>query len=155
MTARPDNHRFSPRLPWADAVSVGVDVADNLSTARERSLRAVATDAMWNELMHYARTRPRPDWRPPYRFRWIGGHVTAWDVEWLYHLPFPFSCCEWFDMRMHEIVHRGHRIKPAVIDHADEILSKLSSIGFSHEARGDVVRIWGYEPKTYDDFPPA
>ena len=30
MTARPDDHRFSPRLPWADAVSVGVDVADNL-----------------------------------------------------------------------------------------------------------------------------
>jgi hypothetical protein len=35
-------------------------------------------------------------------------------------------------------------------DHSSEIVADLKKIGFEFEKVGDVVRIWGYLPKSYD-----
>lgn len=31
----------------------------------------------------------------------------------------------------------------------------VEQIGLEFEVRADVLRIWGYLPKSYEDFPPA
>jgi hypothetical protein len=94
-------------------------------------------------------------WQPSYRSKWVNGHVSGWDTEWYYHLPFPFVGVEWFDIGLHEHVRSGRLIAPAIIDHSEEITSVLAKIGFDFEVRDDVARIWGYFPKSYEDFPPV
>lgn len=49
----------------------------------------------------------------------------------------------------------GKRGKQYEIDHTDEISQAIAQIGFEFEVRSDVLRIWGYLPKSYEDFPPA
>lgn len=117
------------------------------------NLAGASNDTKWNELISHFRSLD--GWRPSYRSKSVTGLVTAWDVEWFYHLPFPFEAVEWFDIGLcEEGPFVGMLIPRVLIDHSDEILPVLAKIGFDFEKRGDVVRIWGYLPRSYEDFPP-
>jgi hypothetical protein len=86
----------------------------------------------------------------------VTGDISGWDVEWFYHLPFPFAIVEWFDIGLQQNVRpKGRLLPPTTINHTDEISRVVKEIGFEFEVRGDVLRIWGYLPKSYEDFPPA
>jgi hypothetical protein len=139
-------------LPLADAVPAGEDKESIASQARRKFSGALANDTKWNELLTHV--RGLEGWRPSYRSKWINGHVSVWDAEWNYHLPFPFVGVEWFDIGLHEHVRTGQLIAPKIIDHSQEFVGVLERIGFDFEVKGDVARIWGYFPKSYEDFPP-
>lgn len=137
------------RCPMAGAVPRGLDKVKIGSQARQKFSGSLANNTKWNELLTFI--REQDSWRPSYRSKWVNGHVSAWDREWFYHLPFPFVGVEWFDIGLHERA----SAKEGTIDHAALIVSKLAEIGFEFEVKDDVVRIWGYAPKPYEDFPPA
>ncbi|WP_350318949.1 DUF6678 family protein [Pseudomonas sp. efr-133-R2A-59] len=95
-------------------------------------------------------------WRPSYRFKSVTGYISGWDVEWFYHLPFPFASVEWFDIGLWEATpSKGRLLARTTIDHTDEISKVVAHIGFEFDVRADVLRIWGYIPKSYEDFPPV
>ncbi|HDV6326611.1 TPA: hypothetical protein RJR39_002685 [Burkholderia cenocepacia] len=135
-------------LPMADAVPHGINKAKILSQVRNKFAGALANDTKWNELISFMRALD--EWRPSYRSKWVNGHVSRWDVEWFYHLPFPFVGVEWMDIGLHQSASVTHE----AVDHSALVLSKLAEIGFEFEARGGVARVWGYAPKFYEDFPP-
>lgn len=63
---------------------------------------------------------------------------------------------EWFDIGLWQMAPSLGRLLPrTTIDHTEEISAVVARIGFEFEVRGDVLRIWGYLPKSYEDFPPA
>lgn len=140
-------------LPLADATPVGDDKEKIASQARRKFSGALANDTKWNEIIEYV--RGFEGWRPSYRSKWVNGHISGWDTEWSYHLPFPFVGVEWLDIGLHESIAKGRLIAPQIIDHSSAILEKLKEVGFDFEVKGDVVRIWGYYPKSYEDFPPS
>ena len=118
-----------------------------------RGLAGAANNTKWNELITFM--RQHVEWRPSYRFKWINGHISKWDVEWWHHLPFPMVGVEWFDIGLHQEIRRGRLVKKEIIDHSPWILEKLKEIGFEYEVSGDVVRIFAYLPKSFEDFPPS
>lgn len=132
----------------ADAVPHGINKAKILSQVRNKFAGALANDTKWNELISFMRALD--EWRPSYRSKWVNGHVSRWDVEWFYHLPFPFVGVEWMDIGLRQSASATHE----AVDHSALVLSKLAEIGFEFEARGGVARVWGYAPKSYEDFPP-
>jgi hypothetical protein len=135
----------------------GTGTPDNINKLKRvvqtRGLVGAANDTKWNELIAFA--RGLEGWRPSYRTKWIDGHISGWDAEWFYHLPLPFIGVEWLDISLIEQVHRGKLVAPEVIDHSTEILAVIKKIGFESEVRREIVRIWGYLPKTFEDFPPS
>ncbi|TNF80010.1 hypothetical protein FGE05_23085 [Pseudomonas sp. ICMP22404] len=119
-----------------------------------RNLTSASNNTKWNELISHF--RQREGWRPSYRYKPVTGYVSDWDTEWFYHLPFPFAGVEWFDIGVFESGPCvGHLLAGAVVDHSDEIAEVVGQIGFEFEVCGGVLRIWGYLPKTYEDFPTA
>ncbi len=140
-------------LPLADAVPQGQDKEKIAAQARRKFSGALANDTKWNALIEYVRSLE--GWRPSYRSKWINGHVSGWDTEWYYHLPFPFVGVEWFEIGLHQNIRTGLLIAPQIVDHSPAIIGKLQGTGFDFEVKGDVVRIWGYYPKSYEDFPPG
>lgn len=119
-----------------------------------RNLGSVSNNTRWDELINHFRSLP--GWRPSYRFKLVTGRISLWEAEWLYHVPFPFASVEWFDLGLWEEVRaKGRLLSPSKIDHTDDISKVVKQIGFEFEVRGDVLRIWGYMPKSYEDFPPA
>jgi hypothetical protein len=60
-----------------------------------------------------------------------------------------------FDINLLEVTLVGQRVPPRVTDHSELILTKLKAIGFEFEVKAGTVRIWGYLPKCYEDFPPT
>ena len=132
-----------------DAVRRKIDAA-----VAAKNLGAVSNNTRWDELINHFRSLP--GWRPSYRSKSVTGYVSGWDVEWFYHLPFPFASVEWFDIGLSEgVPAHGRLLVPPAIDHTEEISKVVKQIGFEFEVRGDVLRIWGYMPKSYEDFPPA
>jgi hypothetical protein len=140
-------------LPLADTVPEGEDREKIVAQARCKFSGALANDTKWNELIEYIRSLE--GWKPSYRSKWVNGHISRWDTEWFYHLPFPFVGVEWFDIGMQGELRTGRLLPPQITDHSPMILGKLNEIGFDFESKGDVARIWGYYPKSYEDFPPG
>ncbi|WP_017902112.1 DUF6678 family protein [Pseudomonas asplenii] len=119
-----------------------------------RNLASAANNTRWDELISHFRALE--GWCPSYRHKSVSGYISGWDVEWFYHLPFPFACVEWFDIGLLEAVpSEGILLARKFIDHTDEISRLVARIGFEFEVRADVLRIWGYLPKSYEDFPPG
>jgi hypothetical protein len=119
-----------------------------------RNLARASNNTRWDELISYFRNQT--GWRPSYRSKSVTGYISGWDVEWFYHLPFPFASVEWFDIGLYEgLPAEGRLLKPRVIDHTEEISNVVQTIGFEFDVRDDVLRIWGYLPRSYEDFPPA
>ncbi|WP_313549898.1 DUF6678 family protein [Pseudomonas sp.] len=56
-----------------------------------RGLSGAANNTKWNELINSM--RQQDEWRPSYRFKWVNGHISRWDTECWYHLPFPLNGC--------------------------------------------------------------
>jgi len=140
-------------LPMADARHDEKSRKTIHTVVGNRNLAKATNNTRWNELITYF--RERQDWRPSYRSKSITGHISGWDVEWFYHLPFPFATVEWFDIGLSEsLPSKGRLLPQQTVDHTSEISKVLSAIGFDFEICGDVARIWGYLPKSREDFPP-
>lgn len=140
------------RLPLADTGSDEEKARLRAHIAR-RNLASAANTTRWNALL--ALMRAQEHWRPSWRCRCVNGFVTRWDTEWDYHLPFPFLGVEWFDIGLYAEEFVGRLLPRKVIDHGVWIVPALQRIGLDFEVRGDVLRIWGYWPRSYEDFPPA
>lgn len=112
----------------------------------ERGLVGAANDEKWGRLLD--KMRQRKGWRPSYRFKCVDGPPSGWDTEWWYHLPFPMLSVEWLDIACHQIVHRGMLLNPTVVDHTEWIVCFLRDTQFCFELSGDLVRIFGYLPKS-------
>jgi hypothetical protein len=138
-------------LPKANAVTPSDDIEKIRSQVRLKFSGELANDTKWNELINYMRSLER--WRPSYRYKYVNGFISRWDVEWEYHLPFPFVGVEWFDIGVHEQHHVAMLLPMKIIDHTQEIAELLKKIGFDFEVKGDVARVWGYYPKSHEDFP--
>lgn len=136
----------------ADAVPANTK-DDFRAEASSRQLVGAANDTKWNELISFVRSMA--GWRPSYRSKSVTGHISDWDVEWFYHLPFPFSSVQWLDIGLHQHEFVAKLLPPKITDHSASMIPVLRSIGFEFEVREDVVRLWGYLPKCYEDFPPA
>ena len=128
-------------LPQADAVPVGTDIEKLKRVISERSLGGLSNNTKWNELI--SSVRKRHEWKPSYRSKYITGHISGWDTEWFYHLPFPFIGVEWFDISLLS----NNKQSP------DWLIPLVETIGFEFEVRGSILRIWGYAPKSYEEFP--
>jgi hypothetical protein len=120
---------------------------------RERGLCGLASDTKWDEFISAIRAR---DWRPSYQFKCIDaipGYVSNWDVEWFYHLPFPFLSVEWLDVvYLAETVE--HRLPPRIYatDHSGWIRELLDRIGLDYKKGDTMIRIFGYSPKDLERF---
>jgi hypothetical protein len=139
-------------VPMADAVPANMK-DDFRAEASARQLVGAANNTKWNELISFVRSMS--GWRPSYRSKSVTGHISGWDVEWFYHLPFPFSSVQWLDIGLHQHEFVAKLLPPKITDHSTSMIPVLRSIGFEFEVREDVVRLWGYLPKCYEDFPPA
>lgn len=120
------------------------------SVISKRGLVGAANDVKWGRLLDAM--RQRAGWRPSYRYKCVDGPPSGWDVEWWYHLPFPMMSVEWFDIGCHQIVHRGKLIDPQVVDHTNWIVKILQDAKFCYDVHGDIVRIFGYLPKSLDEL---
>lgn len=141
-------------LPMADARQNDKNRKIIQAIVTTRNLGSASNNTKWNELITHFRELQR--WQPSYRSKSITGHISGWDVEWFYHLPFPFAYVEWLDIGLWEEAPRAGALLPQTfIDHTEEISQIVKQIGFEFEVRADVLRIWGYLPKSYEDFPPA
>ena len=121
-------------LPNAASVPQGFD-EERLDKEIARSgLVGAANNTKWDELIACIRGE---DLRPSYRSKWINGYVSRWDVEWHYHLPFPFKGVRWLDISTHV---NGE-------DRKDHYIAIIHSIGFDYQVGVDIVRIFGYLPR--------
>lgn len=124
-------------------------------TIARLGLTGVANDVKWGRLIDVMRTRD--GWRPSYRVNCVGSdYISDWDVEWWYHLPFPMMSIRWLDIGCWQEVSRGLLLDPEIIDHSDWILPLLDEAGFCHDVVGEIVRVHGYLPKSFEalDAPP-
>ncbi|MEG1039196.1 MAG: hypothetical protein RSE94_04680 [Pseudomonas sp.] len=141
-------------LPGANAGHDDVTRRKIRAAVAARNLASAANNTKWDELIGHF--RQLQGWRPSYRYKLVMGHISGWDTEWFYHLPFPFASVEWFDIGLTELApSQGRLLARAVIDHSDDIAQVVARIGFESEVRADVLRIWGYLPKSFEDFPPV
>jgi hypothetical protein len=117
----------------------------------ERGLCGLANDTKWDEFI--TAMRAREGWRPSYRYKSIAASPTGWDVEWFYHLPFPFICVEWFDVA-HLQETREHRLPPHIhtTDHSPWLEELLQRVGLEYEKGQTMIRIFGYSPKSLELF---
>ena len=77
------------------------------------------------------------------------------DVTPLMNVPQPFEILKMDRRRGNIVVSRRTVLEESRAEQRHEIVGKLEEIGFDFEVRGDVLRIWGYHPKSYEDFPPV
>jgi hypothetical protein len=117
----------------------------------ERGLCGLANDTKWNEFI--SAMRARESWRPSFRWKGIAGSPTEWDVEWFYHLPFPFIAVEWFDVAYLQET-KEHRLPPRIhiTDHSAWIEAILKSAGLDYDKGKSIIRVFGYSPKDYSLF---
>jgi hypothetical protein len=113
-------------------------------------LCGAANDVKWGSLLDAM--RERKGWKPSYRYKCVGSpHISRWDCEWWYHLPLPMMSVEWFDIgSTRQIISRGKLLKPETIDHSEWILAILEEAGFCYDVVGDIIRIHGYLPKSFE-----
>ena len=67
-------------------------------------------------------------------------------------MPFPMMSVEWFDICYLQEIRRGALIDPDVVDHSDWIVKVLNDARFCYDVAGDVIRIHGYLPKSFDEL---
>lgn len=115
----------------------------------ERGLFGLANDTKWNEFIGAMRTRT---WHPSYRFKCVDGPISGWDIEWFYHLPFPFISVEWFDVSFIQKDQTHRLTAPAVTDHSAWIEEIVAKAGLVYAKGQHMIRIFGYSPKSMDAF---
>jgi len=127
-------------LPMADATPKGFDSEKAMKVIFSRNLGGLANNTKWNELI--TAVRANEEWKPSYRTKSVNGYISDWDSEWFYHLPFPFVCVEWFDISLESPPHIN----------TEWVLNLVEGIGFEFEVKNKILRIWGYGPKSYEEF---
>lgn len=137
-------------LPMANAVPKGMNEERLNKLIMESNLTGLANNTKWNELINYI--RKKDGWRPAWRSKSINGYISEWDVEWEYHLPFPFKLVLWFDIGCYEEEYKPKLLDKEITDHSNELINVIESIGFEYEKNNDIIRIFGYGPKDYDLF---
>ena len=118
------------------------------SIVASRGLTGAANDTKWGQLLDAMRTRE--GWRPPNRLKCVDGPPSGWDAEWHHHLPFPMMSVEWMDVSCRQVIPRGALIEPEVVDHSDWIEAILIEAKFCYDVVGDMIRIHGYLPKSFE-----
>ena len=126
---------------------------------REKLLRAVvarglcglANDTKWDEFI--GAMRLHGEWWPSYRYKRIDGPPSDWDVEWFYHLPFPFVSVEWLDIVYLQEV-REPRLPPRVrvFDHSVWLIPLLQGVGLDYRVGFSMIRVFGYSPRNLELF---
>lgn len=123
--------------------------------ATQKGLSGLANDSKWNELLHTMRNKQNLKWAPSFRFQCIDSdHISAWERDWWYHLPFPFISVLWFEILYTEKTHLTNPLPIKVIDHSSNLETLLRNIGFEFERGSEALRIFGYAPRTYEGFIP-
>lgn len=118
-------------------------------TIARLGLTGAANDLKWGRLIDAMRTRD--GWTPSYRFNCVdSNYISGWDVEWWYHLPFPMLSVRWFDIGCWQEISKGLLLEPERIDHSGWILSVLNDAGFCYDVVGEIVRVHGYLPKSFE-----
>lgn len=115
----------------------------------ERGLAGLANDTKWDEFVEAMRAR---SWRPSYRFKCVDGPVSDWDVEWFYHLPFPLISVEWLDVVFLQEEKKHQLVAPQVTDHSPWIEAMLTSAGLDFRKGTEMIRIFGYAPRSLELF---
>ena len=117
----------------------------------ERGLCGLANDTKWDEFI--SEMRSRKGWKPSYRFKCVDEKPSSWDVEWSYHLPFPFISVEWFDISfLQESRERRLPSRIHVTDHSSWIEELLRRIGLDCQKGNNMIRVFGYSPKSMELF---
>jgi len=93
--------------------------------------------------------RVRTEWKPSYRCKCIDGPPSGWDTDWFYHLPFPLMSVEWLDV---SVAQQTAHVPPRIIDHSAWIEELLTRIGLDFQKGTQMIRIFGYSPKSLDLF---
>lgn len=128
-------------LPNSKSIPKGVDVEKIKKLIARKNMAGLANDTKWDELIESMRSKK--EWRPSYRSKSVSGYISGWDTEWHYHLPFPFVGVEWFDISLQS------NLK---VPCTEWVIDLVAEIGFEYEVKEDKLRIWGYGPKSYEDF---
>jgi hypothetical protein len=128
-------------LPNSKSIPKGVDVDKIKKLIARKNLAGLANDTKWDELI--VSIRSKKEWRPSYRSKSVSGYISGWDTEWYYHLPFPFVGVEWFEISL-----QSNSKEPCT----EWVIDLVTEIGFEYEVKEDKLRIWGYGPKSYEDF---
>jgi len=137
-------------LPMASAIPLEINEIKLNKIIEYSNLTGLSNNVKWNKLITYMRNSN--DWVPSYRYKWINGYISEWDVEWYYHLPFPFKGVLWFDIGYNQNLHIGRLVKDKIIDHSKQLIDIIESIGFVYEKSDDFIRIFGYSPKDYESY---
>lgn len=66
-------------LPLADAGELE-EKKKVRAIVQKRGLVGAANNTKWNELITFM--RQKDGWRPSYRYKWVNGFLSGWDVEW-------------------------------------------------------------------------
>jgi len=118
-------------LPSAASVPQGLDEEHLDHEIARTGLVGAANNTKRDELIAFIRNE---DLRPSYRSRWINGYISEWDVEWDYHLPFPFKGVMWLDISTNV---NGE-------DRKDHYVTVVESIGLDYQVGSGIVRVFGY-----------
>lgn len=125
-------------LPSAKTVPSSLDEEKLNKKLSESNLTGLSNNIKWDKLISYM--RDKKDWKPSYRSKLIEGYISDWDVEWSYHLPFPFKGVLWFDISC----------TSETEDHSKEFIDLVERINFDYIHENQIVRIFGYSPKDYE-----
>jgi hypothetical protein len=136
-------------LPMADAIPTNFSEYKLNKQIVQSNLTGLANNVKWNKLIKAMRSKN--SLVISYRYKWINGYVSQWDMEWYYHLPFPFKGVLWFDMSYPK-TDINRLTREAIIDSSNSIITLLKSIGFEYEINNNLIRIFGYSPKDYSNF---
>ena len=58
----------------------------------------------------------------------------------------------WFDIGCWQEASRGRLLELEIIDHSDWILPFRDEIGFCYDVVGEIVRLHGYLPESFDSL---
>ncbi len=119
----------------------------------QRNPTGASNKTKWSERVSFIRNWD--NYKPAYRAKSVNGYISRWDCEWRGHLPYPLVGVEWLDIGTLQTIIETPWGVQKILDHSDVIRGKLNEIGFDYEQRADVIRIWGYLPRDYTDFPPS
>ena len=139
--------KMKPTQPQASTGSE-IEKSKIRAVVSERCLSGCANDLKWGQLLDAMRLRN--GWKPSYRFKCVDGPSSDWDVEWWCHLPFPMMSVEWLDISFVQEIRTGKYTAPKRIDHSTWILAILEDAKFCYDTVDDIIRIFGYLPKSHD-----
>ena len=126
-------------LPTAKSLPMGMNIDDVKKVILQNNLVGLANNTKWDELINSIRSKG--EWRPSHRSKWVNGYISNWDIEWFYHLPFPFIGVLWLDISL-----------KSNSESTQWIVELVKSIGFEYAINSDIIRIYGYGPKSQEAF---